>query len=363
MLPPGLRRTSDGASGREVPRKGCAGDPPVPIHRTMSSPPKTRPETWVPAGAEKDASETDRARRSSRASGASSRVAVAAAEEPRRRRRIPRLRTHATNLLWALLAAAVPWVWFLVRDLGSVTQLVALAIPVLVVAAFVGLAISALDERKLSTLVVAVSVAAFGWVTIFGPRSRAARPRPRRRRCGSRRWPSTAPTGDADAVLRFVDRTEGRPRDRSSSRRRRRATSLLRTDRYPFALSSGPVVVLSSAPVRELPLPKGLPSDLIVRLQVDRPEGAFIVYAVRTGDSLLGVDAERSARTPTGCGMRRATNGCRSCSPATSDSATVPPGTGCSTTSFRDAMRTDATRRAPRRRSRGRSCSSGPASS
>ena len=63
--------------------------------------------------------------------------------------------------------------------------------------------------------------------------------------------------------------------------------ALARTDRFAFTLSSGPVVVLSSAPVRELPLPKPLPSDLIVRLQVDRPEGAFIVYAVRAGDSLL----------------------------------------------------------------------------
>ena len=73
-------------------------------------------------------------------------------EEPRSRRRISRFRRHATNLVWALLAAAVPWAWFLVRDLGSVTQLIALAIPVLVVAAFLGMAISLLDERRLSTL-------------------------------------------------------------------------------------------------------------------------------------------------------------------------------------------------------------------
>ena len=99
-------------------------------------------------------------------------------EEPRSRRRIPRFRKHATNLVWALLAAAVPWVWFLVRDLGSVTQLIALAIPVLVVAAFLGMAISLLDERRLSTLIVGVSVAAFGWVTIFGPRAATPAPAP-----------------------------------------------------------------------------------------------------------------------------------------------------------------------------------------
>ena len=137
-------------------------------------------------------------------------VTKAPPEEPRSRRRIPRLRKHATNLLWALLAAAVPWVWFLVRDLGSVTQLIALAIPVLVAAAFVGLAISLLDERRLSTLIVAVSVAAFGWVTIFGPR--AATPAPRTRRAhadrvdGGRRH-----EGRRGRRLEVRRRTEGRP--------------------------------------------------------------------------------------------------------------------------------------------------------
>ena len=137
-----------------------------------------------------------------RANGASSASPIAPPEEPRRRRRIPRLRTHAINLLWALLAAAVPWAWFLVRDLGSVTQLIALAIPVLVAAAFVGLAISAVDERKLSTLVVAVSVAAFGWVTILGPRGRAALRSARWRPMRVASMAVDGTTGDADAVLR-----------------------------------------------------------------------------------------------------------------------------------------------------------------
>jgi endonuclease/exonuclease/phosphatase family metal-dependent hydrolase len=250
----------------------------------MSSPPKTRPETWVPAGAEKGAVEsTTRAAPPSELRKQS--VTKAPPEESRSRRRIPRLRKHATNLLWALLAAAVPWAWFLVRDLGSVTQLIALAIPVLVAAAFVGMAISLLDERRLSTLIVAVSVAAFGWVTIFGPRTATPAPAP----AAPVRIASMALDGtkaDADAVLKSV---AGLKADLlvvvEPSKRVRNA--MARTDRYAFALTSGQVVVLSSASVRELPLPKPLPSDLIVRLQVDRPDGAFIVYAVRAGDSLL----------------------------------------------------------------------------
>jgi hypothetical protein len=196
------------------------------------------------------------------------------------------LRKHATNLLWALLAAAVPWAWFLVRDLGSVTQLIALAIPILVAAAFVGMAISLLDERRLSTLIVAVSVAAFGWVTIFGPRTAMPAPSP----VAPVRIASMAVDGtrrDADAILKSVAGLKADLLIVVEPSKKVRNT-LVRTDRYAFALTSGPVVVLSSAPVRELPLPKPLPSGLIVRLQVDRPEGAFIVYAVRAGDSLLG---------------------------------------------------------------------------
>jgi hypothetical protein len=206
-------------------------------------------------------------------------------EEPRSRRRIPRFRRHATNLVWALLAAAVPWAWFLVRDLGSVTQLIALAIPVLVVAAFLGMAISLLDERRLSTLIVGVSVAAFGWVTIFGPRAAIPAPAP----VAPMRIASLAVGGtnaEADAVMRSVT---GLKADLvvvvEPSKKARNA--LARSERFAFTLTSGPVVVLSSAPVRELPLPKPLPADLIVRLQVDRAEGAFILYAIRSGDSLL----------------------------------------------------------------------------
>ena len=238
----------------------------------------------MPAGAEKGPAESTTLAAPPSALRKQS-VTKAPPEEPRARRRIPRLREHAINLLWALLAAAVPWAWFLVRDLGSVTQLIALTIPVLVAAALVGLAISALDERRLSTLVVAVSVAAFGWVTIFGPRAATPAPLP----VAPMRIASMVADGtnaDASAVLKSAAGLKADLLVVVEPFKKAR-NALTRTERYPFTLTSGPVVVLSSAPVRELPLPKSLPSDLIVRLQVDRPEGAFVVYAVRAGDSLL----------------------------------------------------------------------------
>jgi hypothetical protein len=195
------------------------------------------------------------------------------------------VRAHLANVLWAALAAGVPWLWFLVRDIGGAIQLVSLALPVLVVAAFVGLAITMLDERKLSSLLVAVSVAAFGWLTILAPRSA---------------FPASPPVDPVRIASITLDGSALNASGMVGSLAKLRAdiavvlepskkgrNMLLRTERFPYTLTSGRFVVLSSMPVRELPLPKGLPSSLVVRLQVDRPEGAFIVYAVRAGTSPL----------------------------------------------------------------------------
>ncbi len=274
----------------------------------MSTQPKTKPETWVPAGTEKK--ETDPSPLTEpQAERRKPRVAM---PPPEKRRRAPRfrrrVRTYATNVLWAAIAAAVPWLWFLVRDLGSAAQVIALALPVLVVAAFVGLAISALDERKLSSLLVAVSVGAFAWVAILGPRSVQPSAPP----VDPVRVASIALDGsnlNAGAVLGTLAKQRADLAVVVQPSNKARA-ALLRTDRYPFSLESGRFVVLSSIPIRELPLPKPLASDLVARFEVDRPDGAFIVYAVRTNDSPLDgalkdpvgvdriLDAARAERLP-----------------------------------------------------------------
>jgi endonuclease/exonuclease/phosphatase (EEP) superfamily protein YafD len=266
----------------------------------MSSQPKTHPETWVPAGTEKRDPEP-KPPGEPQAERRKPRVAMPPPVEKPRAPRLKRARAHMVNLLWAALAAGVPWLWFLVRDLGSVTQLVALALPVLVLAAFVGLAISALDERKLSSLLVAVSVAGFGWVTILGPRSALPAPPP----IDPIRIASITLDGstlDSSAIVGSIARQRADIAVVVEPSKKARAV-LLRADRFPYTLTSGQFVVLSSIPVSELPLPKGLPSDLVVRLQVDRLDGSFIVYAVRAGTSPLdaaqndpiGVDRLRNA--------------------------------------------------------------------
>ena len=229
------------------------------------------------------------------------RVPLPPAQDRRRAHRLISVGSLAKSAMWVVFAAASPWLWFLVRDLGPVAQLVALALPAIVVAALVGLIISAFDDRKLSSILVAVSVLAFGWVTIVEPRSA---------------MPASPPLDPIRIASITLDGSSLNTSAIVGSLARQRAdiavvvepskkarSALIRADRYPYTLTSGRFVVLSTIPVDQLPLPKGLPDDLILRLQVDRLTGSFILYAVRTGTSPLdaaqndpiGVDRLRDA--------------------------------------------------------------------
>jgi endonuclease/exonuclease/phosphatase (EEP) superfamily protein YafD len=255
----------------------------------MSSTPQTRPETWVPAGTEKregspsTLTEPQAGRRKPR-------VALPPRAKQPRKPLLRHARKHATNLAWALFAAAIPWLWFVVRDLGPIVQLVALALPALVAAALVGLVISALDERKLSSLIVTVSVVAFGWVTLLGPRSALPPSQPvNPLRVASITLDGSTLEGsslDASAIVGSLAKQKADIALVVEPSKKAR-NLLLRADRFPYTMTSGRYVVLSTIPVTELPLQKGLPTNLIVRLQVDRQEGTFIIYAVRAGTSPL----------------------------------------------------------------------------
>jgi hypothetical protein len=116
---------------------------------------------------------------------------------------------------------------------------------------------------------------------------------------------------------------------------------LLRADRYPYTLTSGRFVLLSMIPVDQLPLPKGLPDDLILRLQVGRPTGSFIVYAVRTGTSPL----DAAQNDPIGIDrLRDAARGERLPVVLAGDFGVSDRSSGYRTLtdSFRDAMRSGA---------------------
>jgi endonuclease/exonuclease/phosphatase family metal-dependent hydrolase len=173
-------------------------------------------------------------------------------------------------------------------------QLIELALPVIVAASFLGLLISAIDSRKVGPLFVAASVAAFGWVTIMGPRSAQPSPRPVD---PIRIVAVTMPLSGGGAATPL--KALGAPKadvEIVVTPTKKAGAAVMRTHTSSVAFQSARFVVLSRFPAHELPLPKALPSDLVLRFQVDAPTGAFVVYAVRTGAGVL----ESSMNDPLG---------------------------------------------------------------
>ena len=255
----------------------------------MATPPSTRPETWLPAGTEPGADQaverpdapapvkTKERRRPD--------VPLPSSESQQpRSHRLRGLRKVFKDLRWSVLGAALPWTWFLVRDLGPAMQLVALALPVLVAAAILGLLIAAADERKLVTLLTVASVAVFGWVTVMGPKTaQPGRPVTNTVRVASIILPGDAPK--VDEILTALHRARAEVAILVVPSKKDR-TTIAGSDSFGSTLVDGRFVVVSDFPVETLPLPKSLPRGLVLRVQIDRPDGAFVLYAVHAADAL-----------------------------------------------------------------------------
>jgi endonuclease/exonuclease/phosphatase (EEP) superfamily protein YafD len=177
------------------------------------------------------------------------------------------------------LAAAAPWAWFLVRDVGWIAEPFAVAFPLL---AFVGLALSAtfaIVGRNRRTLLVAASVIVLALVVILGPRRPAETPAPidafrvvSANVYDGNRTPADAARvlagSDADVLVavetgeRFDELLADADHDR------------------PYAVLGPDIVVRSRYPLRVLPLPSSLPDRRSMRVLVERPAGAVVLYAV-----------------------------------------------------------------------------------
>jgi len=271
----------------------------------MAFRPTTNPDTWVPAGAERgetpgaapkgtaQAPRTAPTQPASRAPGRAPAegparrrplVALPPPAEPRRPHRLRRARARTASIVWVAVAMAIPWTWYLVRDLGPAMQFVSMALPVLVAAGLLGLLISAADSRKVTPLLVAASVAAFGWVSVIGPRSAQPSPVPADPiRIASL---SLADTKDLASGLRVVAATRADIRVVVAPSKKQ-AASIRRAIKAPDTLQSGRFVVFSRYPLSQAPLPKGLPAGLVVRFQVFGPTSTFVVYATRTDAGIL----------------------------------------------------------------------------
>jgi hypothetical protein len=180
---------------------------------------------------------------------------------------------------------AVPWAWFLIRDLGPAMQLVAFALPLLVAASLLGLVVAAFDGKKVATLLVAASVALFGWTAIIGPRGSQPSPLP-----AEPIRVATISVPDRDAEARGLAAAIVRARADVvlvAAPAKRIRDAALEVDGFRSSLVRAPFVVLSRFPVEELTLAKGLAKELTIRVKVDRPGGSFILYGANTGGSPL----------------------------------------------------------------------------
>ena len=194
------------------------------------------------------------------------------------------IRRRISGLKWAVLGAALPWAWFLVRDLGPAMQVVALALPVVVGAAIVGVLISALDEKKLTSLLVVGSLALFGWVTVMGPRgaqpSRTPQDPVRIVEVGI---PSDGPR--AQSVIDALVKAHADVAILAVPAKKDRAAAA-GTNAFTTSVVDGAFVILSAYPVKILPLQKSFPKGSMIRVEVDRPDAPFVLYAARDTDAL-----------------------------------------------------------------------------
>ena len=73
---------------------------------------------------------------------------------------------------WApvVVGAALPWSWFLLRELGGRLEAVAVALPLVVAVALVLVLAIGAALRARGSLIPAASLVVFGFVTILGPR-------------------------------------------------------------------------------------------------------------------------------------------------------------------------------------------------
>ena len=286
MLPRGPRR-KPGPSGPV----GCAGGTQDADTQEMATPPTTRPETWLPAGAESGVERTvgraDATGLEQTKDRRQPNVPLPPKESLKpRQRRLRGLRKVFKDLRWSVVGAALPWTWFLVRDLGPAMQLVALALPVLVVAAILGLLIAAADERKLTTLLTVASVAIFGWVTVMGPKTaQPGRPATDTVRVATISLPGDGP--QLDQIVTALHKAHAEVAVLIVPAKKDRAT-ITGSDAFGSILVDGRFVVVSDFPVEALPLPKSLPRGLVLRVQIDRPDGAFVLYAMHAEDALQG---------------------------------------------------------------------------
>jgi endonuclease/exonuclease/phosphatase (EEP) superfamily protein YafD len=177
------------------------------------------------------------------------------------------------------LGAAIPWIWFLVRGFGGRVEAVAVALPMLVLVAFVVLVAVTALLREPRILPALVSLVVFAAVTIVGPRLPHTGPAPSpsaRLASANVFFDNPSPAEAVEAVL--ATRADIEVVVETSPELR--AILEARDTAHPYALEDDQLVVRSRFPLSAMPDPEGLPTRRILRLEVDAPSGPFVLYAI-----------------------------------------------------------------------------------
>lgn len=182
---------------------------------------------------------------------------------------------------WAAAAvgAALPWTWFALRELGGRIEAVAVAVPLVVLAALVVLVSIAVARRELRVLPAAASVAILGVVTIVGPRLPHVGPppvSPIRLVTANVYADNPTPGGAVDAMIAAGADVEVAVETSPAFR-----TLIEQRDAgHPYLAVDDQLVVRSRFPVAAMTDPPGVPARPILRVTIEGPAGPFVLYAV-----------------------------------------------------------------------------------
>lgn len=179
----------------------------------------------------------------------------------------------------ALVGAALPWAWFLLRDLGGPAEGVAVLLPLLVLTALILVLAFAVGGRRAILLPAAASLLAFGLVSVGGPMLPGHGPPPTASVTlvsANLFWNNPTPDAAVDALLAIGADVEVAIETTGEHR-----AALERIDTaHPYAATDDQLVVRSRYPVTAMLDPRNVPARRILRVTIEAPAGTFVLYAV-----------------------------------------------------------------------------------
>ena len=179
----------------------------------------------------------------------------------------------------ALVAAALPWSWFVVRDRASLLDVVATGLPVVVASLAAVALLAAAVFRRATPVVAAVSLLAVGAVAVVGPWMPAGGGKPAAplRVVIANAFDFNDFSGEAAADIRAQDADLVVVVEGAST-----VGARLRSE-YPFSETAGVAdhLVVSRFPVRFLSgLPEAPDDGRVSRWELTAPAGRVVVYGV-----------------------------------------------------------------------------------